>query len=48
MEVLAGKVAILAQGARKRGRESEALVYEQVFVGLGGGSLSTERDGVSC
>lgn len=48
MEVLAGKVAILVQGARKRGRESEALVYEQVFVGLGGGSLSTERDGVSC
>jgi GT2 family glycosyltransferase len=48
MEVLAGKVAILAQGARKRGRESEALAYEQVFVGLGGGSLSTERDGVSC
>ena len=48
MEVLAGKVAILAQGARKRGRGSEALVYEQVFVGLGGGSLSTESDGVSC
>ncbi len=48
LEALAGKVAIFAQGARKRGRESEALAYEQVFVRLGGGSLSTERDGVSC
>ncbi len=48
LEALAGKVAILAQGARKRGRESEALAYEQVFAGFGGGSLSAERDGVSC
>jgi len=48
LEALAGKVAILAQGARKRGRESEALAYEQVFARFGEESLSAERDGVSC
>jgi glycosyltransferase involved in cell wall biosynthesis len=31
IEAMAEKVAILAQGARKRGRESEALVYEQLL-----------------
>ncbi len=36
MEVLAGKVAILAQGARKRGRESEAQGYERILAGVMG------------
>jgi len=36
MEVLVGKVAILAQGARKRGRESEAQGYERILAGVVG------------
>lgn len=32
LEVLAKKVTILAQGARKRGKEAEALVYERLVT----------------
>ena len=31
MKALAGKVGILAQGARKRGKEDEALIYERLL-----------------
>ena len=33
LDVLESKVAILAQGARKRGRENEAVGYERVLLG---------------
>ena len=36
LEALAGKVTILAQGARKRGKVSEALVYQRILAGIVG------------
>ena len=36
LEALAAKVAILAQGARKRSKVSEALVYERILAGAAG------------
>jgi glycosyltransferase involved in cell wall biosynthesis len=36
LEALAGKVAIFAQGARKRGREKEAAIYEEILSAFQG------------
>ncbi len=42
LEVLECKVAILAQGARKRGKEDEAVGYERVLTRFAGGAVSHE------
>jgi GT2 family glycosyltransferase len=43
LETLARKVAIIAQGARKRGKEDEALMYEGILGEFYAGSLGSLR-----
>lgn len=47
IEELANKVAILAHGARRRGKESEALDYEDLLTELTG-EINDERSAGSC
>ncbi len=47
LEALAGKVAILAQGARKRGRGKEAAIYEGILSGFPGEIKYAKPDNIA-
>ncbi len=48
VEALARKVTILAQGARKRGKDAEALMYEEILAEFTADVSNVDRARISC